>query len=137
MPRIHRLLVPVLTLAAVLPAQRPPDGAATLQKLLQQYDKDKNGKIDKNEYPRGADAFANLDRDRNGAIDGADFAPGVARAGRGDGKGRPAEDPKKLPKVGDVAPDFDLPMLGVKDKTVKLSSFAGDRPVALIFGSYT
>jgi hypothetical protein len=37
---------------------------------------------------------------------------------------------------GDPAFDFELPLLGAGD-TVRLSTFAGDRPVALIFGSYT
>lgn len=39
-------------------------------------------------------------------------------------------------KPGDVAPDFSLKTLDGK-KTVKLSSFAGKKPVALVFGSYT
>ena len=42
----------------------------------------------------------------------------------------------KAPAVGAVAPDFDLPLLGSSVR-VRLSSFAGIRPVALIFGSYT
>lgn len=40
------------------------------------------------------------------------------------------------PAVGDDAPDFDLPCLGSGD-SVRLSSFRGTKPVALIFGSYT
>ena len=42
----------------------------------------------------------------------------------------------KAPAVGDAAPDFELPLLGDKGR-VRLSSFRGDKPVALIFGSYT
>ena len=38
--------------------------------------------------------------------------------------------------VGRRAPDFTLPRLGGSD-SVTLSDFAGERPVALIFGSYT
>src|SRR4051812_9100920 len=38
--------------------------------------------------------------------------------------------------VGDEAPDFRLPTLDRK-ATVQLSSFRGDRPVVLVFGSYT
>lgn len=45
--------------------------------------------------------------------------------------------PLPLPKVGDVAPDFDLPTLADAEQTIKLSGFAGSKPVALIFGSYT
>ncbi len=40
------------------------------------------------------------------------------------------------PAVGDAAPDFQL--YDVRGETsVRLSSFQGDRPVALIFGSFT
>jgi len=44
---------------------------------------------------------------------------------------------------GDRAFDFELPLLdgagdgAVSGATVRLSSFAGERPVALVFGSYT
>jgi hypothetical protein len=41
------------------------------------------------------------------------------------------------PAIGDRAPDFDLPYLGGDGARVRLSSFQGRRPVALIFGSYT
>jgi len=37
---------------------------------------------------------------------------------------------------GDLAPDFELPRLD-GDCTVRLGSLLGERPVALIFGSYT
>jgi hypothetical protein len=40
------------------------------------------------------------------------------------------------PAVGDEAPDFDLPLRGSAVR-VRLSSFRGTQPVALIFGSYT
>ena len=40
------------------------------------------------------------------------------------------------PHVGDSPPDFDLKRTG-SDERVRLSSFKGRRPVALIFGSYT
>ena len=43
----------------------------------------------------------------------------------------------RAPSVGDAAPDFELPMLDDRDTKVRLSSFQGERPVALIFGSYT
>lgn len=39
-------------------------------------------------------------------------------------------------KVGDKAPDWELPMME-GTKKVKLSSFQGKQPVVLIFGSYT
>ena len=37
---------------------------------------------------------------------------------------------------GDQAFDFELPLLD-SGETVRLSTFAGERPVVLIFGSYT
>jgi hypothetical protein len=42
-------------------------------------------------------------------------------------------------QVGDPAPDFDLPLLIGPDlgQCVRLSEHFGERPVALIFGSYT
>ncbi len=40
------------------------------------------------------------------------------------------------PHVGDVPPDFNLKRMGDEER-VRLSSFKGERPVALIFGSYT
>lgn len=39
-------------------------------------------------------------------------------------------------KPGDMAPDFRLPVLHSQDM-VQLASFRGQKPVALIFGSYT
>jgi hypothetical protein len=49
-----------------------------------------------------------------------------ATMGRGEGALKP----------GDVAPDLELQYKG-SPQTVKLSSFRGQRPVALVFGSYT
>ena len=41
------------------------------------------------------------------------------------------------PGKGHVAPDFELVRADDESKKVKLSSFRGEKPVALIFGSYT
>ncbi len=40
------------------------------------------------------------------------------------------------PKVGDIAPDFELCDVN-GERPVRLSSFRGQKPVVLIFGSYT
>ncbi len=40
------------------------------------------------------------------------------------------------PKAGDMAPDFELRDPAGKE-AVRLSSFRGKRPVALVFGSFT
>jgi hypothetical protein len=47
-----------------------------------------------------------------------------------------AERETLAPEVGSDAPDFKLPRLGSTEQ-VRLSSFRGRKPVALIFGSYT
>lgn len=44
--------------------------------------------------------------------------------------------PKNGPAVGTMAPDFELEVPD-GDVSVRLSSFQGNKPVALIFGSYT
>ena len=40
------------------------------------------------------------------------------------------------PKAGDIAPDFELYDVG-GENSVRLSDFRGQKPVALIFGSFT
>ena len=47
-----------------------------------------------------------------------------------------AERETLAPAVGGEAPDFVLPRLGTSEH-IRLSSFRGLKPVALIFGSYT
>ncbi len=48
-----------------------------------------------------------------------------------------AEREQRAPNVGDAAPGFTLPTLGDREETVSLADFRDERPVALIFGSYT
>ena len=43
---------------------------------------------------------------------------------------------KMGPHEGETPPDFDLKRMDSEDR-VQLASFAGKRPVALVFGSYT
>ena len=167
-PHLPLALLTLLLLTGHTPGQRP---ARTLDKevlfnLLHKYDADRDGKINRKEYPRTDAAFTNLDRNRDGSIDAADFEPTAGRT-RGAGQARQPR-AAKLPKVGETAPDFELPLLPArakelptKDKDgeaagkpptaeggagkpekapveiVKLSSFVGKKPVALIFGSYT
>ena len=47
-----------------------------------------------------------------------------------------AERDQTGPGEGETPPDFELKKLGSEDR-VRLSSFQGKRPVALVFGSYT
>jgi hypothetical protein len=95
--------------------------------LVRAADEDRDGTVTVKELEPW---FAKLDTNQDGELAG-DELPGPPAGGRGATRGGPA------PQKGDTAPDFDLPVLGSKDKTIKLSSFAGDKPVALIFGSYT
>ena len=67
--------------------------------------------------------FAKLDADGNGALEGSEFPR------------RPV--PRRLPKRGEPAPDFELSHVDDPHKVVRLSDFAGKKPVALLFGSYT
>ena len=114
------------------------------------FDGDRDGKTTKAEFEG---VFRKLDRNEDGKLTDNEIttAGGFRRPGSGGGRRRgggggdhsgggrqQARTPApKLPKTGDVAPDFELPVLGKEKKSVKLSSLAGKRPVALIFGSYT
>lgn len=67
------------------------------------------------------------------------FAQGRNRGGPGRDLKRDQRSQGRL-KEGQKAPDFELALLdkeGKPGKKVKLSSFKGDRPVVLFFGSYT
>ena len=87
-----------------------------------------------------AQAFAMVDTNKDGQIAGEEMGGG-ARGGRGGSGARGNRGARgtrsQLPQAGDKAPDFTLPSLDDPKKLVTLSGFAGDRPVALIFGSYT
>ncbi len=85
---------------------------------------------------------ANLDRDGDGKLELSDLALVFALV---DTNGDGDLDPRELAgrpsqvgaKVGGKAPDFELNFAKEPERKVRLSSFAGDRPVALVFGSYT
>jgi len=120
-----------------------PGGAATrdgrgggseqaFQFLAEKYDADKNGEISKKEYTRDEATFTRLDRNQDGVLTAADWqAKDSARRGAGNRSAGAA------PKVGAVAPDFELSLISDAEQKVKLSKFRGARPVALIFGSCT
>ena len=132
-----------------------PDVPSVWDYLKERYDKDGDGRIARGEYERDDAHFARLDTDGNGAIERSDL--------EGRARGRPGYDETQPPAAGEEAPDFALDVLepapgglgaaegflagdrdrndeGAKRKEperVRLSSFRGKRPVALIFGSYT
>ena len=129
--------------------------------LSKLYDKDSDGKISRAEYTRDDEHWKRLDKDGDGFIVQAEVDSGGRRGGRRGGmrggmRGERAAAPKP-PKVGEVAPLFELDVLdekkdkkagsddkkkdaktkAKKPKKVKLADFQGKKPVALIFGSYT
>ena len=105
--------------------------------LAEKYDKNKDGKIAKDEYDRGAETFERLDRNEDGVLTRQDWEGVSGPFGGGPGQ-RPGDGLRGVaPEKGAPAPDFKLSHITDPAKTVSLSSFAGKKPVALIFGSCT
>lgn len=110
--------------------------------MVRMFDADQSGSVSVAELDA---QFAKVDADKSGALEASEIKMSrrgggrrEGRSGRGQGdSSRPAKANKGVPQPGDVAPDFILPLLGKGKKTAQLSSFAGKKPVALIFGSYT
>lgn len=102
-----------------------PEMAARMSIVALSFDQNLDGKVTRADY---ALLFGDLDRNQDGVLSGAELQP---KAGVGSGPTRPA------PAVGEVAPDFELPLADDAEQTVRLSSFRNAKPVALIFGSYT
>lgn len=149
----------LLTLATCAPQESqeskdaPEDRAETVwEYLLIKYDKDADGKVTKKEYTRGDEHWKRLDKNGDGVLEATEFQSSRGRGDRRRPGGRDGEAEKPVaPKVGEKAPSFELlvlpkPVEPTDDKKtakdgkpefVKLSSFKGKKPVALIFGSYT
>ena len=89
------------------------------------FDLDGDGTIEAEDFMT---LFKDLDLDDNGVLDGKDLKRPRFLGPRPNG---PA------PRRGEMAPDFELALADKPKQTVKLSSFRGKKPVALIFGSYT
>ena len=109
---------------------------------------DRDGVIPESEFKapesgrRGGGRSASLDRDGDGKLELSDLElVYILVDTNGDGdldahelSGRPYQ---VAAKVGRKAPDFELALAKDVERKVRLSSFAGKRPVALVFGSYT
>lgn len=125
-----------------------PEPKTKWEYLTQRYDANGDGRITRKEYTRDREHWERLD------VDGDGFLTQEEIEGRRRPKGSLQGKTPKAPEVGDKAPGFKLevvpppepeseleaPTKGKKkDKKeyVKLSSFKGKKPVALIFGSYT
>ena len=110
------------------------------------YDADGSGFVSFAEYDRDGERFARLDRNADGFLTPGDFADhGIGESALARLRRRWLEapatrttprEPRTGPTVGTVAPDFELSAPG-GGPPVRLSGFAGEKPVALVFGSYT
>ncbi len=168
-PRMSKM---VLTRYLALPADANTDKSvseAEWRKFCDRLDCDKNGIVTKDEMPNAATlsdrafgavttvvdtdrdgklqvaeidaSFQRLDTDKSKVLAG-DELPSRRSGGRRGGGRRGNGLEAGVPRPGEPAPDFDLPLVdqpkgAQKEVTVRLSSFAGKKPVALIFGSYT
>ena len=89
------------------------------------FDQDGDGKIETEDFMT---LFKDLDLDDDGVLEAKDLKRPRFLGSRPKGQ---------APRRGEMAPDFELALADKPEQTVKLSSFRGKRPVALIFGSYT
>lgn len=92
---------------------------------LLSFDQDWDGKFTRGDLDI---AWRDLDVDGDGVLQGREVERWRSLSPRP--RGNP-------PRVGDPAPDFELPRADDPEQRVRLSSFVGTRPVALVFGSYT
>ncbi len=103
----------------------PLDSDKDWNLFLLAFDQDENGRFTAEDLGH---LFHDLDADGDGTVAEAEMQRHRRTMQRPDAP---------LPAVGEPAPDFELPIAGDPANTVSLSSFEGDRPVALLFGSYT
>lgn len=149
------LVVPYLLVRTFGPEDADSVGFDEIERGFARLDRDGDGRVFRGEFeaksPRqGPDFFASLlagiDWDGDGALALTEVKSFFERHDR-DGDGLLGQMERSLPgrppRVGAIpvakrekAPDFTLARLR-GEGTVTLSSFAGNRPVALVFGSFT
>ena len=95
--------------------------------VAKKYDANGDDAVSLEEYTRGETAFKALDTNSDGVVNEDDWK-GRSRKRHGD---------DDAPSAGDAAPDFSLTEIKDPETTVTLSDFAGQKPVALLFGSCT
>ncbi len=108
-----------------LAAKMGPGAATKFDLFLLSFDQDQDGRFTTADL---AIAFRDLDVDGDGTLQGKETQRWQATGKRPRGP---------LPKIGDAAPEFDLPRADDDKKRIALANYRGERPVALIFGSYT
>lgn len=103
-----------------------------LGRRMSQFDTNGDGKLDPKEFASVAERM----RQAKGAGSGPGQKGSMRREGETNAPPAQAErHPDKL-KVGDIAPDFTLP-LAVGEGEITLSKFGDGKPVVLVFGSLT
>ncbi len=125
-------------------ADRPTDTAnLALPPLLQLLDRDRDGRLSREELDAAEAVLMRLDRDEDDLVDRDEISRATGRRRGGGGRpgeiitpAAPGERHKTTLAVGDEAPDFTLPDPAGK-RAVTLSSFRGKRPVVLVFTSFT
>jgi hypothetical protein len=127
------------------PPEEAPAEAPSWRFLRERYDGDRDGRIERAEYPRSKEAFERLDADGDGTLAAADFDPRWDGVPRIAAEGREGEDRwigfedfvhgEGGPEVGEPAPSFALD--ATNGERFDLASFRGKKPVVLVFGSYT
>jgi hypothetical protein len=128
--------------AAPAPAPLPPaepehPRLATWRFLRDKYDRNGDARITSDEYTRSAAGFERLDADEDGIVTALDFAEkwgGKPRLLGTNSEGR-FEYGVGGPEVGDPAPEFELPT--TEGGSLSLAELRAERPVVLVFGSFT
>lgn len=127
----------LLVTSATLAAEEP---GTPWEHLAAKYDRNQDGRISRKEYGRDQLHWDRLDGNGDGFLEQAEIESRKRRGGRTPRRSGVA------PRRGRKAPDFKLRQIdgpgmqeksGGKKPSIRLSSYAGRRPVALIFGSYT
>lgn len=122
--------------AGVRPRRVEFDPGQVWEFLSARYDADHDGHVRSSEYTRGAEAFRRLDADGDGVVTRLDFAPEFDGRPRG-----PWKDFSEFvygeggPEVGDPAPSIALE--STTGERIELAAFRGQKPVVLVFGSFT
>lgn len=132
------VLAVVVTAAAIQSAEaqrrrgRSPRGRFR-DPIASALDTNKDGTISAQEIANAAKSLKTLDKNKDGKLSGSELSP-FGRSNRGGRRGGTRSG--EVTKAGKQAPDFTLRSVDEKN-SLHLASFAGKKPVALIFGSYT